>query len=215
MAAFELVKMRSLDYHYRKELLPIVKSHFRHVTKPFVDIPGFRDTYLTWRDYFRRLRGEENKPIHTMIRDEYVKKYSDPNTSKTKYNFPDDILESLTEYSISRFFLQIPELRPRPMTEEWARETTAEEIVRPIQVHKELLLNKFAEELERKKVIARDRSSKVLRSYDIAPSKSSNPFKSHRPSMKISEFLVGKNKRTQKKGKGKRRRRSRTGKRRR
>ena len=86
-----------------------------------------------------------------MIRDEYVKKYSDPNTSKTKYNFPDDILDSLTEYSISRFFLQIPELRPQPMTEEWARETTAEEIVRPIQVHKELLLNKFAEELERKK----------------------------------------------------------------
>ena len=25
MAAFEPVKMRSLDYHYRKELLPIVK----------------------------------------------------------------------------------------------------------------------------------------------------------------------------------------------
>ena len=85
MSIFEPVKMRSLEYHYRKELLPIVKSHFRHVTKPFVDIPGFTDTFLTWRSYIRRLKGEEDKNVHDRIRDEYVEKYS-------KYNFTEYIL---------------------------------------------------------------------------------------------------------------------------
>merc|ERR1712196_729696 len=186
MSLFEPVKMRSLDYHY-KELLPIVKSHFRHVTKPLVDIPGFTDTFLTWRSYIRRLKGEANISVHTRIRDEYVKKYS-------KYNFPEYILGALVDYSVYRFFIQTPELRP-PIHMDFA-----DDVINPTQRNKEFLLSEFAAELERKKVIARDRTSKVLRSYDIAPLKSSNPFKSHRVSRVTSEFIVGKKKRTQKKG---------------
>ena len=196
MSIFEPVKMRSLEYHYRKELLPIVKSHFRHVTKPFVDIPGFTDTFLTWRSYIRRLKGEENKSVHTRIRDEYVEKYS-------KYNFPEYILGALVDYSIYRYFIQTPELRP-PIHMD-----LADDVINPVQRNKELLLIEFAAELERKREIARRSVSRSLRTSNMGA------LKAFRPSMKISEFLVGKRKRTQKKGKGKRRRRSRTGKRRR
>ena len=198
MSVFEPVKMRSLEHHY-KELLPIVRSHFRHVTKPFVDIPRFTDTYLTWRSYIRRLKGEENISVHTRIRDEYVKKYS-------KYNFPEYILGALVDYSVYRYFIQTPELRP-PIHMD-----LADDVINPVQRNKELLLGEFVAELERKKVIARTSASKVLRSYDIDHLKSSNPFKSNRVSRLTSEFLVGKKKRTQKKRKGKRRRRSKTGK---
>ena len=196
MSIFEPIKMRSLDYHYRKELLPIVKSHFRHVTKPLVDIPGFTDTFLTWRNYIRRLKGEGNISIHTRIRDEYVEKYS-------KYNFPEYILGALVDYSLYKYFIQTPELRP-PIHMD-----LADDVINPAQRNKELLLAEFAAELERKRTVARSRASKSLRTSNI------DALKAIRPSMKISEYLVGKKKRTQKKGKGKRRRRSKTGKRRR
>ena len=196
MSIFEPVKMRSLEYHYRKELLPIVKSHFRHVTKPFVDIPGFTDTFLTWRSYIRRLKGEANISVHDRIRDEYVEKYS-------KYNFPEYILGALVDYSVYRYFVQTPELRP-PIHMD-----LADDVINPVQRNKELLLIEFAAELERKREIARRSVSRSLRTSN------KGALKAFRPSMKISEFLVGKRKRTQKKGKGKRRRRSRTGKRRR
>ena len=196
MSIFEPVKMRSLEYHYRKELLPIVKSHFRHVTKPFVDIPGFTDTFLTWRSYIRRLKGEANISVHDRIRDEYVEKYS-------KYNFPEYILGALVDYSVYRYFVQTPELRP-PIHMD-----LADDVINPVQRNKELLLIEFAAELERKREIARRSVSRSLRTSN------KGALKAFRPSMKISEFLVGKRKRTQKKGNGKRRRRSRTGKRRR
>ena len=196
MSIFEPVKMRSLDYHYRKELLPIVKSHFRHVTKPFVDIPGFTDTFLRWRSYIRSLKGEANISVHDRIRDEYVEKYS-------KYNFPEYILGALVDYSVYRYFVQTPELRPHIHMD------LADDVINPLQRNKDLLLIEFAAEVERKREIARRRVSRSLRTSNMGALKAS------RPSMKISEFLVGKRKRTQKKGKGKRRRRSRTGKRRR
>ena len=128
MSIFEPVKMRNLDYHYKEELLPIVKSHFRHVTKPLVDIPGFTDTYLTWRSYIRRLKGEANISVHDRIRDEYVKKYS-------KYNFPEYILDALVDYSVYRYFVQTPELRP-PIHMD-----LAEDVINQVQRNKELLVN--------------------------------------------------------------------------
>jgi len=195
MSVFEPVKMRSLDYHYRTELFPIVKSHFRHVTKPLVDIPGFTDTYLTWRSYIRRLKGEANISVHDRIRDEYVEIYS-------KYNFPEYILGALVDYSVYRYFIQTPELRP-PIHMDLAND-----VINPVQRNKELLLDEFAAELKRKREIARQRVSRSLRTSNMSA------LKATIPSMKISEFLVGKKKRTQKKGKGKRRR-SKTGKRRR
>ena len=85
----------------------------------------------------------------------------------------------------------------------------ADDVINPVQRNKELLLIEFAAELERKREIARRSVSRSLRTSNMGA------LKAFRPSMKISEFLVGKRKRTQKKGKGKRRRRSRTGKRRR
>ncbi len=45
MSAFSPVKMRRLDDHF-KEILPFVKSHFRHVTKPLVDIPGYHNDIM-------------------------------------------------------------------------------------------------------------------------------------------------------------------------
>ena len=194
MSLFEPVKMRSLDYHYKEELLPIVKSHFIHVTKPLVDIPGFTDTYLTWRSYIRRLKGEANISVHDRIRDEYVKKYS-------KYNFPQYILGALVDYSVYRYFVQTPELRP-PIHMD-----LAEDVIKQVQRNKELLLGEFVAELEKKRERARQSVTRSLRTSNMSA------LRAIRPSMRISEFLVGKKKRTQKKGKGKkRRRRSKTGK---
>ena len=76
----------------------------------------------------------------------------------------------------------------------------AEDIINPVQINKELLLSEFAAELKRKRDITRASASRSLRASNIGA------LKAFRLSMKISEFLVGKRKRTQKKGKGKRRR---------
>ena len=40
MALFKPVYREDLQYHF-DEIRPIVKSYFRHVTEPYVNIPGF------------------------------------------------------------------------------------------------------------------------------------------------------------------------------
>ena len=107
MSVFDPVNMRSLDNHYNKELLPIVRGHFRHVTKPFADIPGAREVYLRGREFIRRLKGiDEYVSVHDRIRDDYEQKY------QGRYNFPKYILDALVDYSIYRYFIQTRELRP-------------------------------------------------------------------------------------------------------
>lgn len=195
MSVFEPVKMRSLEYHYTEELLPIVRNQFRHVTKPFVDIPGATEAYLKGREFIRRLKGLPRYiSVTDKIREEYVRKYPD-------YNFPGYVLAALVDYSVYRYFVQIKELRP------WLHIEFAEDIIRVVQQNKEFLLSEFIKEKDRKKEEARDRVARSLRKLNISA------LKATRPSIKISEFIVGKKKRTQKRGKGKkRRRRSKTGK---
>ena len=194
MSAFSPVKMRKLDDHF-KEILPFVKSHFRHVTKPLVDIPGFTETYLEWRSYIRRIRGENpSKSVHDRIREDYLKKY--PN-----YDFPEHVLNALIDYSVYRYFIQTPELRPLENTD------FADDIINPVQRNKELLLSEFASEVERKRIIARKEVSKSLKTSDIIA------LRANRPNSTISKFLVGKKRKTHKRGKGKKRKRSKTNKR--
>ena len=189
MSIFKPVKIRNLDDHF-KEILPFVKSHFRHVTKPLVDIPGFTETYLEWRSYIRRIKGDNlRKSVHDRIKEDYLKKY--PN-----YDFPNHILNPLIDYSIYRYFIQTPELRPQEGID------FASDVINPVQKNKDYLLSEFANEVERKKLIAIKEVSKSLKTSDISA------LRENRPNYTISKFLVGKSKKTQKKTKGKKRRRT-------
>tara|TARA_A100001015_G_scaffold213969_1_gene240100 strand:+ start:4960 stop:5577 length:618 start_codon:yes stop_codon:yes gene_type:complete len=205
MALFKPVYREDLQEHF-DQILPIVKKNFVHVTEPYVNIPGFTEGYLVWRNFIRKLKGEENKSVHIRIRDEFVRKYSP--------YFPTYIVNALVDYSIYRYFVQKKELRPALHIE------FAEDVIRDVEKNRVLLLNNFSKQLYRERVRGRD---SAMRSF----SRSSHPaiVQNRR---QISDFVVGtkpkepsagKKKRTQKKGKGKRRktgkRKSKTGKRRR
>ena len=196
MSVFSPVKKRNLGDHF-KEIVPIVKSQFRHVTKPLVNIPGFTETYLRWRNFIRRIKGDDpNKSVHDVIKEEYVKKYPD-------YNFPEHVLNALIDYSVYRYFIQTPELRPPTHSD------LVEDIIEPVKQNQEILLSEFASEVERKRIIARKYASRSLATSNITA------LTATRPNNTISQFLVGKKRKTQKKSKGKKGRRSKTNKRKR